>query len=436
MARVRRNTNLGSREARRRLMARAEPYWLVIERGLSLGYRKTIEGGAWLVRRYDGARRRHIESRMGTADDFRESDGADVLDFAQAQRKVLAEAHLAAVQASGRFYTVADAISDYVDFLRAHRKSADETASKLRAYVLPILGGKRLADLTPDDFDGWVKWALNRQRGLRKKSGSAPTSKAVAEPVKQTQTPNDPDVRERQRRRKVTLNRIIGSFKACLNHAANSGKVPSRAAWERLRKFRSVDSARMRWLTVAEAKRLQNASSPELRLLINAALLTGCRLSELLNACAGDFDPHSETLLIAESKSGQPRRVPLTEEGVALFERLTAGKSNDTSLFRRADGSRWYRMALLRAMNDACVGGRISPPATFHTLRHTYASHLVQNGVPLLFVASALGHRDARMVEKHYGHLAPSQVAEMIRKKLPSFGRGEPTNVRSIQRKR
>jgi len=84
MARVRRHADLGSREARRRLKVRAEPYWLVIERGMSLGYRKSAEGGAWIVRRYDTARRRHMEGRLGTVDDFRDADGADVLDFAQA----------------------------------------------------------------------------------------------------------------------------------------------------------------------------------------------------------------------------------------------------------------------------------------------------------------------------------------------------------------
>jgi hypothetical protein len=46
---VRRHADLGSREARRRLTVRSEPYWLVIERGLSLGYRKSNEGGAWIV---------------------------------------------------------------------------------------------------------------------------------------------------------------------------------------------------------------------------------------------------------------------------------------------------------------------------------------------------------------------------------------------------
>lgn len=46
----------------------------------------------------------------------------------------------------------------------------------------------------------------------------------------------------------------------------------------------------------------------------------------------------------------------------------------------------------------------------------------VQAGVPLIFVAEALGHSEARMVTKHYGHLAPSHVADAIRAALPKFG--------------
>src|SRR5690242_13384547 len=148
MARVRRHADLGSREARRRLKARPEPYWLVIERGLSLGYRKTAEGGAWVVRRYDAGRRRHAEGRLATADDYRDADGAEVLDFGQAQRKLLADAKKGAQHASGQLYTVADAVTDYVSYLRAHRKSADDTESKLKTYVSPQLSKRRVADLT------------------------------------------------------------------------------------------------------------------------------------------------------------------------------------------------------------------------------------------------------------------------------------------------
>jgi len=62
------------------------------------------------------------------------------------------------------------------------------------------------------------------------------------------------------------------------------------------------------------------------------------------------------------------------------------------------------------------------PPINFHGLRHTWASHTVMNGVPMLVVAKNLGHSDTRMVEKHYGHLAPSFVADAIRAGAPRFG--------------
>jgi integrase len=405
----------------------------VIERGLSLGYRKSSEGGAWLVRRYDASRRRHVEGRVATADDYREPDGSEVLDFAQAQRRVLADARHGAMQASGQLYTVADAVDDYVSYLKTHRKSAHGAELKLRAYVLPQLGARRVADLTPTDLERWLSWALKRRRRTR---GHASRGAAPAETTPR-ETPLPDEFADRLRRRKATLNRVISDFKACLNHAYNSGRVSTREAWARFKKFRSTDSARLRWLTVSEANRLQNASGPDFRKLVCAALQTGCRIGELLAARARDFDPHSETLLIPDSKSGKPRRVPLTEEGVALFAGLTSGKGEGERLFAQPNGSPWHRMAVVRAMRESCEGGRISPPATFHALRHTYASLLVQAGVPLLFVASALGHGDTRMVEKHYGHLAPSQVADMIRAKLPRFGVGiGKGNVSDVRRGR
>lgn len=431
MARIRRGAEFGTREARRRLRARPEPYWMPIDRGLSLGYRKSAEGGAWVMRRYDAERREHKEARIGTADDNRNADGADALDFGQAQRKLLDAARQQVLRSSGQLYSVADAARDYVDWQRSHRKSAADSKSKLKTYVLPQLGGKLIAALKPADFDAWLAWALKRRRKARKaKKKDAAEADAAPPPA-----PTADELADRQRRRKATLNRVINTLKACLNHAHAAGKVPSRDAWSRLKKFRSADSARLRWLTVDEAKRLQNGCAPDLRRLVSAGLFTGCRAGELLAMRAGDFDHRSKTVLIADSKAGKPRRVALTVDGVALFEGLSAGKLESEPIFTRADGSAWYRMAMLRAMSEACTGAKITPPATFHTLRHTFASHLVQQGVPLMFVASALGHSDTRMVEKHYGHLSQSDVADMIRAKLPSFGAPPATKVTSLRGK-
>jgi integrase len=66
---------------------------------------------------------------------------------------------------------------------------------------------------------------------------------------------------------------------------------------------------------------------------------------------------------------------------------------------------------------------------TFHGLRHTYASRLVMKGVPLHVIAAQLGHSDTRMVEKHYGHLAPNYVADTVRNAFDRLNIVESNNV-------
>jgi hypothetical protein len=57
-------------------------------------------------------------------------------------------------------------------------------------------------------------------------------------------------------------------------------------------------------------------------------------------------------------------------------------------------------------------------------------------GMPLFVVARNLGHVDTKMVEKHYGHLAPSYVAETTRQYAPRFGAGAPNNATTLAKPR
>ena len=98
------------------------------------------------------------------------------------------------------------------------------------------------------------------------------------------------------------------------------------------------------------------------------------------------------------------------------YTRITVG-GNDWD-----DGAAWEKSWQVRPMRAACKAARIKPAVSFHVLRHTWASLTVMNGAPLLVVAKNLGHSSTRMVEKHYGHLAPSFIAEAIRDAAPRFG--------------
>ena len=88
----------------------------------------------------------------------------------------------------------------------------------------------------------------------------------------------------------------------------------------------------------------------------------------------------------------------------------------------KANGTPWQRSEQARPMASAVARARITKPIGFHSLRHTHASLAAMNGVPLLVLAKNLGHRDTRMVERHYGHLSSKYVAEAIRAGVPQFG--------------
>jgi integrase len=218
-----------------------------------------------------------------------------------------------------------------------------------------------------------------------------------------------------------------------------------------VRPFAKAEAARIRYLQIAEAKRLVNACEPGFRKLVQAALQTGCRYGELARLRVEDFHRDSGTIHVRQSKSGKPRHVYLTDEGMELFDQICVGrngselmlpnearrarsvyhcelerewrqKRGDTTPVEMSDAGEWRASEQIREMNRACEVAKIDPPIAFHGLRHTWASHAVMHGVPLLVVARNLGHADTRMVEKHYGHLANDYLAESIRKSAPRFG--------------
>lgn len=437
MPRTARNSGLETRTARLRLKPRSRPYFTGTgKQGVHLGYRRLEAGnGSWTVKRLLGrteAGGQYDTQVFAEADDFSEANGASVLDYYQAVAKAGGE--LSAVQRR-REYGVHDAVRDYVRYLDVQKKSARDAELKLTAYLVEHFGNKLLSDLKPSHFDKWVAWALGHQprgpakpkppmkRGPYKTKGAA---KSKPEPV-------EVSAEERQRRKRSSINRVINYVKACLTRAYLDGYVATDEAWRRLRKFKGVDAARIHWLTLEQSRRLINACSPDFRPVVQAGLLTGARWSELRALQARDFDATSGTINIATSKSGKPRRVPLTAEGKNAFDSWTAGKAETALVFQDKDGAGWGSHDQIRRMADACLGAKIQPAVGFHTLRHSYASSLMQAGVSLAIVAEALGHSDTRMVSVHYGHLAPGHVAAAIRAHLPSLGIELDEKVRTLR---
>jgi len=418
MARRTPDARLESRESRSRLASRGKPHYRLLEPGLHIGYRR-LKGrkgrpavaGTWVARHYVGGRS-YVVEKIGVADDFSDSDGTIILSFAQAQDKARTRMVLRAQSADGIAgpLTVRAAVEGYLEFLEAHGKSAVDARHRANAHICPKLGDLEVSSLTPTMLR---KWLANLARAL-------PRARTKPGKLQQHRAFDGSD--EAIRRRKSSANRTWTILRAALNHAFRDELVVSDAAWRKVKSFKDVDAARVRYLTVEQARRFLNASDSEFRPLAQAALQTGCRYSELARLEVADFNPDSGTLAIRRSKSGKARHVVLSDEGVLFFRQLTVGRADSEIMLRKANGEAWRASHQLRPMAQACINARIDPPISFHGLRHTWASHAVMNGVPLLVVAKNLGHADTRMVEKHYGHLAPSYIADAIRAGAPRFG--------------
>lgn len=200
-----------------------------------------------------------------------------------------------------------------------------------------------------------------------------------------------------KRRRQATANRLLSVLKASLNHAWRNGKAATDAEWRKVQPFEDVDLPRLRFLSTDECLRLLNAAPPDFRQLAMGALYTGLRLGELLSLRAGDVAASS--LRVTMSKSGKPRSVPLSTEGAALFAELAAGKQREELIYQRY-GAPWNKMAVSRYMRAASKAARLDPPATFHDLRRSYASLLINAGADAATIQKLLGHSDTRMPDE------------------------------------
>jgi integrase len=427
MARKVKHSELDSRSSRARLKAKGrEPHWQSLvsgERRAHLGWQAWKGSpGRWVLRRSLGDDK-YQTIPLGRADDKDlTADGRVILSYEQAKAKALAMIEAAGDQRGSRL-TVRRAMDRYIEFKRGQGANVSDLIGRTRVHILPVLGDLAVSELTAERLRRWVT-GMAAQPAQSRPRGDKPVFKP------------EPVTDEAIRSRRASANRVLTILKAALNFAFDEGLVSNRDAWGRkLKPFRDVETARARYLSVDEAQRLINASDPALRPLVVAALQTGARYGELVRLEAHDFNADAGTIAIRRSKSGKPRHIVLTDEGSEFFRAHCAGRAKSELMFSHEDGEAWKKSEQSRPMREACAAAKIVPALGIHGLRHTWASLSVMAGMPLLVVARNLGHADTRMVEKHYGHLAPSFIADAIRAAAPRFGVKTPKTVVPLKRR-
>ena len=417
MPRLLGEVRLQERSARLRLKRRHHPYWRSICSGRHLGYYRGRHVGRWVARcliPHEG----YVMKVLGDADDICASDGATILSWREALAKALAWFDVVASGGAARpdLYTVGDALDDYLESFTG--KSFTKTRHTIEKHIRPVLGRRLVCELTTGELRKFQADLAGRRSVYRA------NRRGVAK-----ERPQDADS---VRRGKANANRIFTPLKAALNRAFNDGRVPDDAAWRRVKPFRKVSVARIRYFTTAEVEALLAAAEPWFRAVMQAALFTGARWSEIHQMKVRDVDLRSGTILIPESKGGRPRYIHLSDEGARFFARQCAGKGLSNPVFLNQHGRPFGTSHQIRPMLETCTKAKVQP-AGFHILRHTYGSTLAMAGVPLAVIAEALGHADERITRKHYAHLSPSYVRDTVRAGLGSLGEFRTPVLRIVQ---
>ncbi len=175
------------------------------------------------------------------------------------------------------------------------------------------------------------------------------------------------------------------------------------------------DNKRLRFLSRSEAAQLLTHlkySQPDWYDITMVALYTGLRASEVFRLTTSDIQLEDGLLTVLDSKNKTLNRVvPLNKYSKEVLSRRMNPQLPSYPLFEYNSCKTFSRAVIACGFNNGVRDRRHH--VVFHTLRHTFASWLVQGGVPLAVVSQLLGHKDLKMTMR-YAHLAPQQANEAI----------------------
>lgn len=203
-----------------------------------------------------------------------------------------------------------------------------------------------------------------------------------------------------------TINTELNTLKAALNRAVALGYLPRNPCRE-VRKLKTPRK-QVRFLSSEEAQELLKAGNGRMGPIIETLLYTGLRRDELTHLAWSDVDFERRVITVQAKDGWHPkdyevRHIPMARR---LHELLKSLPRKDCPwIFSTSNGGPHLGHILsrdFRKLARACgVKG-----ASLHTLRHTFASHLVMNGTDIYTVQKLLGHSSIKTTEI-YAHLAP-----------------------------
>ena len=267
--------------------------------------------------------------------------------------------------------TFAELAERYLDYTRDRKRSWKDDNQRLRDHVLPVLGKRKLSEITLSQLQ------------------------KIHTSVKRRLTP-------------ATANRVAALIKHVFTMAGKWSLLETNPA-QHLTLYREPPPRDI-FLTPDECRDLIEAcdqdANPFAAALFKLAMFTGRRVGELLNAKWRDVDLDRGILTLPLTKVGERQFVYLNEPAAAVLRTLPHIEGNPYILAGAAPGKplNFYRRAWNRILKRTDI-----EPFPPHGLRHNYASTLVAAGVPLETVGHLLGHKNTVTTRK-YAHHRPDHL--------------------------
>jgi len=217
----------------------------------------------------------------------------------------------------------------------------------------------------------------------------------------------------------VTVNIGLRYVHSALTRAKTWGFIQSVPPVELLR----VEKRPPVYLSMEEVGHIANKASDEtLGWLFILTFFTGCRLSEIVNLPWSHVDLKNRQITVAaykdfQPKTGKSRVIPVRGYPLAglsilsTMQRREFGKKLEY-VFTHS-GKKYAPLYVSRRFKEACKKAGLGEEYHFHTLRHSFASYLINRGVSLYMVQALLGHSQSTTTEI-YSHLAPSTLRKAI----------------------
>lgn len=203
---------------------------------------------------------------------------------------------------------------------------------------------------------------------------------------------------------------------------------------------------RERFLTEAELAKLFEATPPSARFAVYCGAMAGLRADEMLHLRAGiDVDLEMGAVTVRDQEGWKPktkrsrRTIPMAAalrsaanahilNGNARHGWMMPGFKTPEKPMTKTGWQQTFQAIVERA--GLVYGTKQAHGVTFHTLRHTFASHAVMRGVDLYTVAQLLGD-SLQMIESTYAHLSPDHKKAAIAKLEPVFRVTQPATQKT-----